>query len=98
MSGATPEFVGEEACVLNYVTSDSEWCDRSEQCGPQMPLTDDVSLVELEQRYASCTSLETGGSECYCSEQDSEFSFQLPTPADDASCEASIRMCDPQSR
>jgi hypothetical protein len=40
MSGADPVFDGYEACLPNYFTSDGEGCQRIEDCGAQMPLTD----------------------------------------------------------
>jgi hypothetical protein len=97
MSGATPAFDGEEKCFSTYAASDSEGCHRIDSCGPQMPLTDDVSLAQFEQRNANCVAGPDGGSECSCYDNDSAFSFQLSTPPDDASCESSIPNCDPKA-
>jgi hypothetical protein len=97
MSGETPVFDGAEACSLIYATSDSQGCQRAAGCGMQMPLSQEVSLVQPVERYANCMSRPGGGSECYCSEQDAAFVFYLPTPPDDASCEASIPNCDPNA-
>jgi hypothetical protein len=97
MSGEAPVFDGEEVCLPIYNTLDSEGCGRAEACGAQMPLTDDVSLAQFKERFASCVARPGGGSECSCSGQDSAFLFQLSTAPDDASCEASIPNCDPQA-
>ncbi len=93
MSGATPEFIEEGACMLNSFMADSKTCNRVDDCGAQMPLTDDVSLLELQRRHATCGSLEGGGSKCSCG----GLLFQLPTPANSTSCESSISICDPNA-
>jgi hypothetical protein len=97
MSGRAPVFDGEEKCSPIYATSDNEGCGRAEGCGAQMALTDDVSLAQLEERYARCEARPGGGSECSCSGPDSAFLFQLSTAPDDASCAASIPNCDPNA-
>jgi hypothetical protein len=97
MSRETPVFDGEEACSLTYATTDSERCQRAAGCGPQMPLSEEVSLLQPVDRYATCVPRSGGGSECYCSQQDIVFEFHLSTPPDDASCEASIPNCDPNA-
>lgn len=55
LSGATPEFVGAQQCLLTNAASDSYGCHRNETCVVPMPLNDDVSLVKVEPRYTSCT-------------------------------------------
>jgi hypothetical protein len=97
MSGETPVFDGEEACSPIYATSESGTCQRAAGCGLQMPLSEEVSLVQPVQRYANCVSRAGGGSECYCSQEDIEFAFYLSTPPDEASCESSIANCDPNA-
>ena len=97
MSGATPVFDGEETCSPLYSDSNSDECHRSDGCGRHMPLTDDVSLARPEQRYTSCAANPGGGSECSCSDQASSFLFQVSSPPDDASCESSMRNCDPDA-
>lgn len=97
MSGATPVFDGEEECSPIYFTSDSEGCQRTADCGTKMRLTDEVSLLKPEQRYASCVAGPGGGSDCSCSDQDSGFLFQLASAPDDASCESSMSNCDPNA-
>jgi hypothetical protein len=97
MSGETPVFDGAEACSLMYATSDSEGCHRAAGCGMQMLLTDEVSLVQAKERYASCVARPGGGSECSCSDHDTAFVFYLSNPPDAASCESSIANCDPNA-
>ncbi|MES1187999.1 MAG: hypothetical protein ABUL60_29550 [Myxococcales bacterium] len=97
MTGAPPVFDGAETCVPSFHSLDSEGCYRGEGCGPHMRLTDEVSLVHAEQRYATCTPRSGGGSDCSCSNQDTAFLFQLSTPPDDASCEAAIPNCNPNA-
>lgn len=97
MSGETPVFDGEEACLPRLFSSDGEGCQRFASCGPLMRLTDDVSLGQFEQRFASCVPKAGGGSECFCSNDDSGFQFQLSTAPDDAACEAAIPNCDPNA-
>lgn len=97
MSGETPVFEGEEACLPSLFSSDSDGCQRFASCGPLMPLTDDVSLGRFKQRFASCVPKAGGGSECSCSNDDSAFQFRLSTAPDDAACEAAIPNCDPNA-
>jgi hypothetical protein len=97
MSGATPVFDGEEACSPIYSNSGSDGCQRFDACGLQMPLTDDVSLARYEQRSTNCVPSPGGGSACSCSNQDSAFSFHVSTAPDDASCESSMRNCNPNA-
>lgn len=97
MSGAIPVFDGEEECFPVHTTSDSAECHHVESCGLQMVLTDEVSLVQLEQRNSNCVAGPDGGSECSCYNHASAFSFQLSAPPDDASCESSIANCDPNA-
>ena len=97
VSGAAPVFDGEEVCVPSYFSSDSEGCQRADACGPQMQLTNQVSLAQLEQRYANCAPNPSGGSDCSCSNQDTAFLFQVSTPPNDASCMSSISNCDPNA-
>jgi hypothetical protein len=97
MSGATPVFDGEEACSPIHSDSGSDGCQRSDACGLQMPLTNDVSLARYEQRYTNCVASAGGGSACSCSGQDWAFQFHVSTAPDDASCEASMRNCDPNA-
>lgn len=94
LSGATPEFVGAQQCLLTNGASDSDGCYRNEICVVPMPLSDDVSLVKGEPRYSSCTPLPGGGAECYCAPgDDATFMFQLPGAADEAACESSSLNC-----
>jgi hypothetical protein len=97
MTGATPVFDGAEVCRSSYSSVDSEGCSRGDDCGPQMSLTADVSLVQLESRFATCAARSGGGSECSCANQDTGFLFQLSTPPNAASCEASIPNCNPRA-
>jgi hypothetical protein len=97
ISGETPVYDGAEACSPLYTTLDSEGCQRAAGCGPQMPLTDDVSLVQSQERYARCVPRPGGGSECSCSELDTTFVFYVTAAADNASCESSIANCDPNA-
>ncbi len=92
-----PSFEGDELCLLDYASSDGEGCGRAESCGPQLPLTEDVSLIRLDQRHASCTAAAGGGSECSCSTSSTGFNFRLATPPVDASCEAGMPMCAPSA-
>jgi len=97
MSGQTPDFQGKETCLPGFSSSDDEGCQRSASCGLRAALADDVSLVSLVDRYASCTPRAGGGSECSCSERDTAFLFDLATAPDDASCQSAISNCDPNA-
>lgn len=97
MSGATPAFDGKETCLPVLFSSDSEGCQRSSNCGPQTALTDNVDLVRLQERYASCTPRSGGGSECSCSDRETAFFFDLSSAPNDANCESAIRNCDPNA-
>lgn len=97
MRGEEPSFDGDEQCLPGYVTPSDEGCAVNERCGPTMPLAEGVELVQLADRFASCVASPSGGSDCFCSGQDSEFQFELSTPPDDSSCEAAIPNCDPRA-
>jgi hypothetical protein len=62
-----------------------------------MPLTGDVGLVKPREVTAGCTPSPDGGSDCYCFDSDSEFSFRLATAPVAATCESSIPNCDPSA-
>jgi len=97
LSGTTPVFGTDEVCLPGYFDTSSEGCQGFAACGRQMRLTDQVSLAQLADRFASCTSHPGGGSDCSCSDQDSAFLFQLSTPPNDASCESSVSNCNPNA-
>lgn len=94
MSGAEPDFGGEQQCLLMDASSTGDGCERYEGCAAPMPLTAEVSLARLDDRYSNCSPRVGGGSECYCSGDDSSFNFQLPDAPGDAACESSMRNCD----
>jgi len=93
MSGKTPDLEGDKQCLLTNAVASADGCERSEVCGASMPLNGDVSLARLEPRYAKCEPRAGGGAECYCSNRDSTFGFQLAASPDDASCESSMLNC-----
>jgi hypothetical protein len=95
MSGASPDFTGEEQCLLTNTVSSSEGCERTEACANPMPLGGAVSLAKIGPRYANCTPRLGGGSDCYCSGRDFTFDFRLPDEPDNASCASSILNCAP---
>lgn len=97
ITGATPVFGGKEVCLPTFTTSDNGECSQGADCGPTMPLTDNVSLLQLQGRSAGCSPLQGGGSECYCSDNDTGFLFQLSTAPSEASCTSSIANCDPNA-
>jgi hypothetical protein len=97
MSGATPTFDGEEACLPGVTSEDREGCYRTDYCGPQMPLAGDVSLVKPREVSAGCMACPDGGSDCYCFDSDSEFAFRQSTAPVVATCESSIPNCDPSA-
>lgn len=97
MSGATPEFEGEQECLLTHADSSSDDCVRTEVCAVPMPLTEDVNLAKVESRYANCVPATGGGADCYCSLRDASFRFRIADAPDDASCESSILNCDEEA-
>jgi hypothetical protein len=97
ISGESPVYDGAEVCSPSYTTWDPEGCHQASACGSQMPLTDEVSLVQTRERHANCLPRPGGGSECDCSESDSVFMFYVSAAPDAATCESAIPNCDPNA-
>lgn len=97
MSGTSPEFDGEEECLMTNAISSNDGCERTEACIVPTPLTDEVSLGDLEPRYANCVPRADGESDCYCSDRTSTFNFRVSQAADDSACESSMLNCAPNA-
>lgn len=94
MSGGTPEYDGEQQCLLADEIVNSEGCERSEACVVPMTLRGNVSLAQVETRYASCRPLPGGGADCECSFPDWTFMFQTDAAPDAESCALSLPSCE----
>lgn len=97
MSGAAPDFDGDQQCWLTGESANDEGGQRSESCAAPMPLTDKVSLAKAEGRYANCAPRPGGGARCYCSVGNSSFGFQVSGAPIAASCASSILNCDDEA-
>jgi hypothetical protein len=97
MSGESPVFDGPEVCSPSLTSWGSQSCHQTAGCGLQMALTDDVSLVQVRERQASCVPRAGGGSECDCFENDTWFQFYVSAATEAATCASAIANCNPNA-
>lgn len=90
-----PDFADPRSCVVTDETSTVAGCDRSDICSHPEPTTELSTFPTVEARYASCEPADGGGASCYCSGQDSTFSFHVASAPDDTTCAAVITSCEP---
>jgi hypothetical protein len=87
-----PIFDEPTVCIERDPSSSAEVCDLHSTCATPMKLTDEVSLAELEPRYANCVAT-SSGSRCYCSDQTETFGFDVEAPPSATTCASSIANC-----
>ena len=97
MKGEPPVYSNPEVCVGASSLLDDGSCWGGDECGPQLTLTDQVSLADLATRSVSCDPNPQGGSDCMCGDEESAFQFHLSESTSAASCDASVPNCNPQA-
>lgn len=80
-----------EMCVPEHELIDSGSCDRLDTCVTPVAVLQDAVISQVQQRGAHCVASGATSSQCYCSEVDSIFSFEVDAP--DNTCGTSILNC-----
>jgi hypothetical protein len=96
VSGETPTYDGPTECIDTLATEDMYGCTLEETCSTPMRLTDEASLVQVQEWYSGCQPIQPTGSRCTCSDYsgyDGFFEFDLTANATAATCASAILNC-----
>jgi hypothetical protein len=84
---------GEETCTVETQTATSTYCETTSSCTLEAPITDDISAVVTEYRYATCYDYGEQGLSCSCSGTSANRSFVLTGSTPQEGCEPAAALC-----
>lgn len=90
---ATPQATGEETCEVDTQTATSTYCEMQLNCAIATPITNDISAVLSDYRYASCSDDGDQGLSCSCSGNITTRSFTLTGTTPQEGCEPAAALC-----
>ncbi len=92
--GVLPTFDGPETC-RDFDGSTSETsCDVRRMCWRTEPLSEEVSVADVEDDYLSCHADEGSGVRCSCGTRRGSFTFDTEMPLTVEACWAELPICE----
>ena len=93
-SGTAPVFDQPANCTDTYQDTSDGYCYEEQQCRSTSPVSDGVTAVLDDYRYADCQDLGTGSASCNCSTNQGYMRFEMDGSASSLNtCSGALQVC-----